>query len=183
MNIPSTRGNQRAIDHFFISPCLLQYITRAGLAPKEVCFASDHIGLFLDLSPKILDTANNPIPPAPNRKLKMHNTPNVTKYVKAVLKQFECHNIIQRLKNLDKSIKEDGFADIYAMELERLDQHVTAIMLKAEHDLAFGNITRLGLPVEVANEDTETIWNYIQSKTQAEMKKGSVGVHRRSTHY
>lgn len=80
--MPSTRGNTRAIDHFFMSPHLLQFVTQAGLIPEEVCFASDQIGLFLDVSPLILATNNVPIHPAPKRKFKMHNMPNVQKYVK-----------------------------------------------------------------------------------------------------
>ena len=35
----------------------------------------------------------------------------------------------------------------------------------------YGNITRLGLPIAVADQDTESISRYIKSKTQAEMKK------------
>ena len=115
-----------------MSPQLLQYISQASLVPEELCFASDHIGVFLDVSPRILETNNAPSPPALNRKLKMHNTSNVHKYVKAVLKQIESHNIVQRLQKLDKSIMENGFDEISAHTLEKLDTHLTAIMLKAE---------------------------------------------------
>ena len=134
--ITSTRGNNRGIDHIFASRPVLQFVTQAGTVPEEVCFASDHIGLFVDLSPRILDTNNQPIPPAPTRKLKMHNVPNVLKYVKAVVKQIHYHNFIKRLQNLDKHIKEDGFDEMAILELEKIDKHITTIMLKAENDLA-----------------------------------------------
>ena len=134
--IPSTRGNNRAIDHFFLSPQLQQYVNRAGMVPEEVSFASDHMGLFLDLSPKILDTKNAPIPPASHRKLKMHNTPNVRKYVENVLKQMKCHSITHRLEKLDATIKEDEFDEVSAFTLEKIDVQMRDIMLKAEDDLA-----------------------------------------------
>ena len=35
----------------------------------------------------------------------------------------------------------------------------------------YGNMTRLGLPKDVAEESTDVIWTYIQSRTQEEMKK------------
>lgn len=98
--------------------------------PEEVSFASDHMGLFLDLSPRILDTNNVPIPPHPHRKIKMHNTPNVRKYVKNVLQQIKCHNIIERLEKLDEAIKEEGFDDISAITLEKIDVQLRDIMLK-----------------------------------------------------
>ena len=56
--------------------------------------------------------------------------------MKAVLKQIESHKIVQRLQKLDKSIMENGFDEISAHTLEKLDTHITAIMLKAENDLA-----------------------------------------------
>ena len=133
--VPSTRGNGRAIDHVFITKESLQHVTQAGLVPEEICFASDHIALFVDLSPLILAINNPPIPPAPNRKLKAHNIPNVKKYVKAVIKQMQCHNIVTRLKRMDTYIAEFGFDEIAAGDLERIDNHMTKIMLKAEDDL------------------------------------------------
>ena len=134
--IPSTRGNNRGIDHIFASREILRFISRAGLVPEKVCFASDHIGLFMDISPRVLDTTNAPIPPAPARKLKMHNIPNVRKYVKAVVKQIKCHNIVTRLKTLGKQIKDEGFDTMVIIELEKIDKHMTQIMLKAGNDLA-----------------------------------------------
>ena len=77
----STRGNGRGIDHIFITKESLQHVTQAGLVPEEICFASDHIALFVDLSPRILAVNNPTIPPAPHRKLKAHNVPNVQKYL------------------------------------------------------------------------------------------------------
>lgn len=123
--IPSTRGNGRAIDHVFMTKESLQYITQAGLVPEEICFASDHIGIFVDLSPKILAENNPPIALAPHRKLKMHTVPNVQKYVKAVVKQMKCHNIVCRLQKLDTYIKEFGFDEIVTGNLERIDTHLT----------------------------------------------------------
>ena len=98
--VPSTRGNGRGMDHIFITKESLQHVTQAGLVPEEICFASDHIALFVDLSPRILAVNNPTIPPAPHRKLKAHNVPNVQKYVKAVIKQMGCHNIVKLLKNM-----------------------------------------------------------------------------------
>ena len=138
-HVPSTRGNNRAINHVLMPATLLPYVSQAGLVPEELCFASDHIALFLDINPRMLDTNNTPIPPAPNRKLKMHNVPNVNKYIKAVVYQMKCQNIINRLKNIDSHIEDHGFDDIATNDLEKVDATMTQIMLKAENDLAPGN--------------------------------------------
>ena len=91
--IPSTRGNNRAIDHVFVDTFCLQHISGLGLVPDEVGFSSDHIGLFVDFVPSILDTKNTPIPPAPSRTLKMYNTPKVQEYITNVLTRFENYNV------------------------------------------------------------------------------------------
>ena len=49
---------------------------------------------------------------------------------------MKCHNIVCRLQQLDTYIKEFGFDEIVTGDLERIDTHLTQIMLKAENDLA-----------------------------------------------
>ena len=100
--MPSTRNNQRSIDHFFISDELVHHVTQAGILPNEVGFTSDHAGLFIDVATAILETKNYPIPPAKQRKLKYYNSPNVQKYINYVLEQFESHNIGRRIQKLQK---------------------------------------------------------------------------------
>ena len=134
-HIPSTRGNNRAIDHIFVDAYCLQHIRSLGFVPDEVGFSSDHMGLFMDFTPAILDTKNTPIPPAPSRTLKMYNTPKVQEYITNVLTRFEDHNIVNRIKKLHVSIKQNGFKNEAQTILENIDTTVTGIMLQAEKDL------------------------------------------------
>ena len=149
--LPSTRGNNRAIDHILASCTVLPYVSQLGIVPEDVCFASDHIGLFMDISPKILDTVNLPIPPHPHRKLKMYNTPNVHKYTKEVLYQMQCHNIFSRIDKLDDHIKHHGFDILASGDLERIDQQVTSVMLKAEEGLVPSD-TKYALSVDLLHQ-------------------------------
>ena len=110
-------------------------MTQAGILPDEVGFTSDHAGLFIDVAPAILETKNSPIPPVKQRKLKCYNRPNVQKYIKYVLEQFESHNIVQRIQKLKKQINEEGFTEEAGMQLNKLDKHVTEIMLRSENKL------------------------------------------------
>ena len=41
--IPSTRGNNRSIDHVFVDHHTIHHIRHMGLVPNEVGFALDHI--------------------------------------------------------------------------------------------------------------------------------------------
>ena len=148
---PSTRANNRAIDHIFISPELLPFVTQAGLVPEEICFASDHVAMFLDLNPRILETNNTPIPPAPYRKLKTHNIPNVKKYIEAVVYQMQCHSVVKRLEKLETYIKDFGFDCVSSNDLEKIDKLMTQIMLRAEDDLA-PNETKYAFSVELLHQ-------------------------------
>ena len=138
-HMPSTRNNSRAIDHFLISAEIAHLVTQAGLLPDEVGFTSDYAGLFVDLSPKILETKNTPIIPPKQRKLKCYNKLNVEKYKTYVLEQFEAHNIVNRMKRLSKVIENDGFTSELGDELNRIDKQVTDILLRAEDKLSPGD--------------------------------------------
>lgn len=111
--IPSTRGNDRAIDRIFVGYDMIPMVRQVGMVPEEVGFSSDHSGLFIDLSPDILNIKNPPMPPAKTRKLK----PKVYEYIKAVTAP-------------------SGFDESTATIIEQLDSHVTQIMLQAENNLA-----------------------------------------------
>lgn len=69
----------------------------------------------------------------------MHNMPNVRKYVKAVVHQIKCYNIVKRLQRIETYIKEFGFDEVTAGDIEKIDSQMTAIMLKAENDLVPSN--------------------------------------------
>ena len=118
----STRNNNRAIDHFLISDEVLHLVTQAGT--------------FIDVSPQILQCSNQPIVPPKHRKLKMYNRPKVDQYIEYVLSQFEAHNIVKRLQNLLDEVKSHGFNENIGMDLNRLDQQVTEIMLRSESKLS-----------------------------------------------
>ena len=136
---PSTRNNTRAIDHFLISDDILHLVTQAGVLPDETSFTSDHAGLFIDLSPQVLECKNQPIIPPKQRKLKMYNRPKVQQYIDYVLEQFEAHNIVQRIRNLLEETKTQGFSELTGILLDKIDQQVTEIMLRSEDRLSPDN--------------------------------------------
>ena len=135
-HLPSTRSNHRSIDHFLVSSSVIPHITRLGLIPDETGFTSDHAGLFLDVAPTILATKNNSIPPPKLRKLKLYNRIKVDQYIKYVLHQFDCHNIIEKVKDLHAYLKEHSFDSSVGQRLNALDEQVTDIMLRSEDKLS-----------------------------------------------
>ena len=135
-HMPSTRNNRRSIDHFFISENAISLVSQAGVVPDETSFTSDHAGLFLDISPNILECKNQPIPPPKQRQLKYCNKVNVEKYVTYALEQFEAQNIVKRLQRLHQQIKEDGSDSEAGETLNSIDKKVTEIMLRSEKRLS-----------------------------------------------
>ena len=133
---PSTRNNKRAIDHFFISEEVLHLVNQAGFLPDESSFTSDHAGLFIDISPQILQCLNQPIVPPKQRKLKLYNRPKVQQYVTYVLEQFDAHNIVNRMKNILQNVTSNGFTESIGRDLNKLDEQVTEIMLRSEAHLS-----------------------------------------------
>ena len=129
-HLPSTRSNHRSIDHFLVSPSVIPHITRLGILPDETGFTSDHAGLFLDVAPTILATKNNPIPSPKLRKLKLYNRIKVDQYIKYVLHQFDCHNIIGKVKDLHAYLKDHAFDPSAGIRLNAIDKQVTDIMLR-----------------------------------------------------
>ena len=130
---PSTRYNNRAIDHILVSPAIQRKVTRAGVVPKEIGFStSDHQALFMDFHPSTLDTRNIPMQPAPRRKLRMHDAPKVEWYIQQVLDKANNQNIHSRLLSLQTDISMDGFIEKHKQTLEKIDTTMTAIMLQVE---------------------------------------------------
>ena len=135
--LPSTRNNDRAIDHILATPGVFPTIRSAGLVQKEVGFStSDHQALYIDLDPKVLDTKNIPLQPTSQRKLRTHNAPLVEWYIIKVLERADSHNITTRLKQLQQDIKEFGFTEENRDKLENIDQAMTKIMLTTEQELS-----------------------------------------------
>ena len=97
----STRNNNRSIDHILVTPGILKTIKKAGLVPQAIGFStSDHCGLFLDVSPSILETNTTPLQPPSHRKLRLHNAPKVEWYILQVLEKADDQNITKRLIRL-----------------------------------------------------------------------------------
>ena len=135
-HLPSTRDNNRSIDHFLVSSDLMKHVTKAGYLPDESSFTSDHSGLFIDLSPQIVDTKNAPISQPKNRKLKMSNPIKVAKYVDLVLTQFQHHNIEKRVEHIIDHLKTKPFTPEIGEKLNKIDKHISEMMLQAESQIS-----------------------------------------------
>ena len=136
-SLPSTRNNSRSIDHILVTPGILPTIRRAGLLPKDTGFSnSDHQGLFIDLTPNVLQTKNIPLQPPSLRKLRLHNAPKVEWYILQVLERAHSHNISKRLEKLQHDIAANGFNEPQTVELNNIDAKMTEIMLTTEQELS-----------------------------------------------
>ena len=135
--LPSTRNNDRSIDHILASPDIFPHIRAAGLVPKDIGFStSDHQDLFLDLHPKVLDTKNILFQPPPTRKLRISNAPKVEWYTLQVLEKVDDHNIPNHIQQFNDDIELFGFNYNCRDKLEKIDHQMTQIMLRAEQYLS-----------------------------------------------
>lgn len=134
--LPSTRNNNRSIDHILISTNLIPKVTKAGLVPKDIGFCtSDHQALFVDFNPGILETRNVPLQPANMRKLRFNNAPKVEWYAVKALERAHSQNIQDRLNKLFDTTREEGFTDQVKNKLEKIDHTMCDIMLLTESEL------------------------------------------------
>ena len=90
----------------------------------------------MDLAPSILATKNNPIPSPKSRKPKLYNRIKVNQYIKYVLSQFDSHNIVDKVKNIHKHLKDHPFDETIGIKLNTIDKQVTEIVLRSEDKLS-----------------------------------------------
>jgi hypothetical protein len=118
-----------------IRPC----IKAIGLL-DEYILKSDHRTIFIDLYLFLLFGAAPESLERPQfRNLKLDDPRISDSYGKLLHKQFECHNIYQRVKN----ISERGKVDVWSLEDEHayttLDRDITAVMLRAAEKYSIRN--------------------------------------------
>ena len=122
-----------AIHHIYVTRHILENIHRAGYAPFDEGFVTDHRGIFFDISDEILFPNDNlNIVHHEFRKLKSNDPKSVEKYLKQLDEDWTAHKILQKYKKLCQDFKNNGITDENVMNLNKLDQHITEIMISAE---------------------------------------------------
>ena len=128
--VPSSRENNRSICHIYISPNLIPFVSRIGIATEHDGFAlSDHIPFFFDLKQELFQTKSFSIDTMQTRILQMYDRLSVERYVEEVLRRLNCNNVVERLSRLRTYINDHGFDESATANLEKLDSQVTQSML------------------------------------------------------
>jgi hypothetical protein len=130
--VPNThvRGSKQ-IDFALVTDGIRPCIKAVGILDESI-LKSDHREIFLDLDLSLLfGTSLERLERPQFRKLKLDDPRISYSYRKLLHKQFECHNIYDRVQK----ISERGKADDWSNEDERcyevLDRDITAAMLRA----------------------------------------------------
>jgi hypothetical protein len=93
---------------------------------------SDHRAIFLDLDLLLISGASPEILERPQfRNLKLDDPRISDSYRKLLHKQFECHNIYDRVKKISERGKADAWYHEDELAYEILDRDITTTMLRA----------------------------------------------------
>ena len=124
------RGTQ-AIDHIFVTPNVLAYVSQAGIAPFDYGLKSDHRALFFDLDlGGLLDPSFQIISPYHCRRLKTTVPRRMEKYLETLSDLWEFHNIDQRIILVATKFREKS--NDAEKAINDLDAMITGIMKHAE---------------------------------------------------
>ena len=131
-NIPGThKRGTGAIDHVFMTPNVLQHVSKVGIAPFDYALRSDHRAILFDLDlGSLLDPAFNTITPYHCRRLKTTNPRRIIKYLEILNEQWDYHNIDERYLRVAQQLR-DGLPEA-VKALNDLDEMVTNLMRHAE---------------------------------------------------
>jgi hypothetical protein len=124
------RGSKQ-IDFVLVTDGIRPCIKSIGLL-DESTLKSDHRAIFLDLDLLLLFGASPERLEQPTfRNLKLDDPRISDSYPKLLHKQYECHNIYNRVKNISERGKADDWSHGDELAYEILDRDITAAMLRA----------------------------------------------------
>jgi hypothetical protein len=130
--VPNThvRGSKQ-IDFALVTDGIRPCIKAIGLLDESI-LKSNHIAIFLDLDLLLLFGASLERLERPQfRNLKLDDPRISDSYRKLLHKQFECHNIYDRVKKISERDKADDWSNEDELSYETLDREITAAMLRA----------------------------------------------------
>jgi hypothetical protein len=130
--VPNThvRGSKK-IDFAFVTDGIRPCVKAIGLLDESI-LKSDHREIFLDLDLLLLFGASLERLEQPQfRNLKLDDPRISYSYRKLLHKQFGCHNIYDRVKEISERGKADDWSNEDERSYETLDRDITAEMLRA----------------------------------------------------
>jgi hypothetical protein len=130
--VPSThvRGSKQ-IDFALVTDKIRPCIKAVGLLDESI-LKSDHRAIFLDLDILLLfGTSLERLERPQFRNLKLDDPRISDSYRKLIHKQFECHNIYERVQNISERGKADDWSNEDERRYEVLDRDIAAAMLRA----------------------------------------------------
>jgi hypothetical protein len=127
--IPTYARGTKKIDYILTSASLIKYISNLGCLPFYMYNNSDHRGMFIEISESLIDDKIELKKPA--QRYIGTNSPNydIFKYKQYIDKHFKIHKIYDKIDTITS--KEIPKKDL-EIELNKLDQTITEIMLAAE---------------------------------------------------
>ena len=131
-HLPRThKRGKEAIDHIFVTPNVIQHITRAGIAPFDFGLQSDHRPLMFDLDlGGLLDPSVNMITPYHCRRLKTTVPKRMEKYLEMLNELWDFHKIDDRIIRVANKFR-NGDEDA-EKAINDLDEMITGLMRHSE---------------------------------------------------
>ena len=132
---PSFRTHNRGtsvIDGIWVSPALLRYVIRCGLAPFNHVFQSDHRGIFLDLNlTEFLDSSSVPLLSHAYRRLKYTIPKRVEAYTTKGLSLWKLQRMDLRIQQLEERLPLVP-SEMKRTLLNKIDEEINHIMTASE---------------------------------------------------
>jgi len=129
---PATiKNSSLTIDYIYVSQNLLPHLVGAGQLKRDLTFISDHPALFVQLdSNSLLCTSTTSVIPMP-RRLRTMDITCMEAYLGELRYQLSNNDIQNRVRDLFE-MSTELWTDEHTAKYNRLDQHITAIMISAE---------------------------------------------------
>ena len=133
---PTRRGGKRTIDHVWVSPGMMDIVGAAGLVGVDKVFATDHMGMFVDLKVGEFDYVREE-DSRPPRYLKSKNVKNAARYLGRVKKNVRRNKLSRAVDRLHYRVTSGRLDDKVRIkkDLDNIDRAFQGILMRGEASL------------------------------------------------
>jgi hypothetical protein len=175
------QGSAR-IDYIFISPDLLEYVSRCGILPINDLIDSDHRAVYIDIDlGKFLKGQASASVTASIRGIQSGNPKAVERYQQLLEKSLDDNKIMGKMRALHTIHEHRPLTPSEIAEFLHLEQQITHAKLQAEKavERTHGHLFFAQLPIS-KNSGTRGFWNY--DTVPIKLKTGIASYHKHHIH-
>jgi hypothetical protein len=136
----TTLTPNRDIDYILTYGFPTQHITTLGMNNPAT---SDHLGIGIDINVEdLFQGTYSTLHQQPRRILTLNNARAKRSYIQYIIKEVSYHRLLDRITELYDIAMKGAFTDTHEIQLNRIDQQLTEILLLGERNSAKGQRNR-----------------------------------------